>query len=292
MEAVTFPMLGEWFSFSGEPYFEIFGFKLFWYGAIIACGFLLAVLYCGKRAPEFGISADDFSSMLIVAVPLAVVVARLYYVVFEFNLYRDDLLQIFNIRNGGLAIYGGIIGGALGAIVVCQRKKISKGAMLDVGGLGLLIGQTAGRWGNFVNREAYGGITDVFCRMGLTNPVTGETVYVHPTFLYESLWNMLGLVLLHIFSKKGKRKYDGQLFTMYVGWYGLGRVFIEGMRTDSLYLFGTDIRISQLLAGASFLTAMILLLVNSRKNKNKPKELWVNRESADNVTNGQESPIK
>lgn len=280
METITFPMLGNWFTFSAQPYYEIFGIKFYWYGAIIAVGFLLAALYCIKRAPQFGLTSDNLIDMLIIAVPLAIVCARLYYVIFDFDLYRDDLWQIFNIRNGGLAIYGGVIGGALGAIIVCKVKKIPRGAMLDIGGLGLLIGQTAGRWGNFVNREAYGGVTDIFCRMGLTDPGTGVTVYVHPTFLYESVWNLLGLALLHIFSKKGKRRYDGQLFIMYIGWYGLGRMFIEGLRTDSLYLFDTGIRVSQLLAGASLLVALILLFVNRVFISHEPQDIWVNRKAA------------
>lgn len=274
METITFPMLGEWFSVAAKPYYELFGIRFYWYGAIIAVGFLLAVLYCAKRAPQFGVSVDELFDMLIIAVPLAIVCARIYYVVFNFDLYRDDLLQVFNIRNGGLAIYGGIIGGAIGAFFVCRRKRIPPGAMLDIGGLGLLIGQTAGRWGNFINREAYGGVTDVFCRMGLTDPVTGSTVYVHPTFLYESLWNMLGLILLHYISKKGKRRYDGQLFIMYVAWYGLGRMFIEGLRTDSLYLFSTGIRVSQLLAGISVIAAVTLLIVNRYVWKHEPDKLW------------------
>jgi len=277
METVTFPMLGDWFAFNGEPYFTLFGLKLYWYGAIIAIGFFLAVLYCTKRAPQFGLTADNFIDMLIVAVPIAIVVARLYYVVFNFSLYQDDLLSIFNTRNGGLAIYGGVIGGVLGAVIVCRYKKLSLGAMLDIGGLGLLIGQTAGRWGNFVNREAYGGVTDIFCRMGLTSPLTGGIIYVHPTFLYESLWNLIGLIILHIFSKKGKRRYDGQLFIMYAGWYGLGRMFIEGMRTDSLYLFGTGIRVSQLLAAISVVAAAALLIINKTVIKHSPEDLLVNK---------------
>ena len=277
METVTFPMLGDWFAFNGEPYFTLFGLKLYWYGAIIAIGFFLAILYCTKRAPQFGLTADNFIDMLLLAVPLAIVVARLYYVVFNFSLYQDDLLSIFNTRNGGLAIYGGVIGGFIGAVIVCRYKKLSLGAMTDLGGLGLLIGQTAGRWGNFVNREAYGGVTDIFCRMGLANPITGETVYVHPTFLYESLWNLTGLIILHIFSKKGKRHYDGQLFIMYAGWYGLGRMFIEGMRTDSLYLFGTGIRVSQLLAAVSVIAAAALLIINKTVIHHNPEDLLVNK---------------
>lgn len=271
METITFPMLGDWFAFTGERYIEwvynLTGFKLYWYGTIIAVGFLLAVLYAVKRAPDFGLTADQIFDMLIIAVPLAIIGARLYYVIFYFDLYRDDLWGILRFRDGGLAIYGGIIGAVIGAYIVCRRKKISFGAMLDVGGLGLLIGQLAGRWGNFVNREAYGSETDVFCRMGLTDTVTGVTTYVHPTFLYESLWNLLGLLILHIYSKKSKNRYDGQLFTMYIGWYGLGRMFIEGLRTDSLYLFGTGIRVSQLLAGLSVAAVLLLLAFNRSRHK-------------------------
>ncbi|MEG0036405.1 MAG: prolipoprotein diacylglyceryl transferase, partial [Oscillospiraceae bacterium] len=143
---------------------------------------------------------------------------------------------------------------------------------LDLGGFALLIGQAVGRWGNFINREAFGRETEIFCRMGLTD-AAGNTIFVHPTFLYESLWNLLGLLLLHIFSKLGKRRYDGQLFAMYIAWYGIGRLFIEGLRTDSLYLFNTGIRVSQLLAGITVLGAIAFLAINGSRPHDSSKML-------------------
>lgn len=273
--AISFPMFGEGFVIDPPSSFTVFGFEFYIYGAVIALGFVLAIWYCGKRSRQFGISQDNLLDLLIFALPIGIIGARLYYVIFNFDLYRGNLLSVFNIRNGGLAIYGGIIAGALTAFVFCRLKKIPAGAVLDLGAFGLLIGQTLGRWGNFFNREAFGGETDVFCRMGLTLPGS-ETVYVHPTFLYESVWNLAGFLFLHFFSKSGKRKYDGQIFILYAGWYGLGRVFIEGLRTDSLYLFGTGMRVSQLVAGLSVLVAAAILFVNARE-KHDPGKLWVNR---------------
>ncbi len=276
---ITFPMLGDWFSFSGSNSFTIFGWTFYWYGVIIAVGFVLAVLYCCRRAKDFGIKVDDILDMLLLAVPLGIIGARAYYVIFNFSLYEDNWLDIFNIRKGGLAIYGGVIGAAIAVLIICRVKKISTGAMLDTGCFGLLIGQAVGRWGNFINREAYGSTTDVFCRMGLTT-ADGVTIYVHPTFLYESLWNVVGFILLHIYSKKGKRMFDGQLFLMYVGWYGLGRFFIEGLRVDSLYLFGTSLRVSQLLAALSVLAVVIILFIEKVFVYHDPAKLWVNRQAA------------
>ena len=160
-------------------------------------------------------------------------------------------------------------------LAVCRHKRLPPLALLDLASFGFLIGQCVGRWGNFMNREAYGAETDVFCRMGLT--LNGQTIYVHPTFLYESLWNLLGFGLLHIFSKKCVRRFDGQYFLLYVAWYGLGRTWIEGLRTDSLYLGGTGIRVSQLLAGLSCLAAVTLLAVILLRLRGKPARLWVDR---------------
>lgn len=273
--SISFPMFGENFVINPPDHFTVFGHPFYYYGIVIALGFLLAAAYCMKRRTQFGISSENFLDLLILALPLGIVGARLYYVIFNFSLYSGNFTSVFKIWEGGLAIYGGIIAAAITTLVFCRVKKISAGAILDLASFGLLIGQAVGRWGNFFNREAFGSETDVFCRMGLTLPGS-ETIYVHPTFLYESLWNALGLLLLHIFSKAGRRKYDGQLFIMYVGWYGLGRVFIEGLRTDSLYLFSSGIRVSQLVAGLSVLAAAAILFVNNRE-KHDPDRLWVNR---------------
>ncbi|MCL1828039.1 MAG: prolipoprotein diacylglyceryl transferase [Oscillospiraceae bacterium] len=275
---ISFPMFGEGFIINPPDQFSLFGLSFYFYGVIIALGFLLAVLYAMKRGNSFGITQDNVLDVLIFALPAGIVGARLYYVVFNFAMYKNDFAGVFRLWEGGLAVYGGIAAGALTAAAVCKIKKIHAGAFLDITAFGFLIGQSVGRWGNFFNREAFGSVTDLFCRMGLAVPGT-EPVYVHPTFLYESLWNALGLLLLHLFSKSGRRQYDGQIFIMYVAWYGLGRVFIEGLRADSLYLFGSGIRVSQLLAGLSLLAALGALFINGRE-KHDPQNLFVNKKDA------------
>ncbi len=289
---ISFPMFGEGFSITAPGSYSIFGFTLYWYGTIIAIGFLLAVIYVTKRSKQFGLTQDNIIDMLICAVPSAVIGARLYYVVFNFSLYKDNFWDVFKIRDGGLAIYGAIIFALLAVIIYCKVKKMPVGPFFDIGALGLLIGQAAGRWGNFMNREAFGRETTVFCRMGLTDS-SGNTIFVHPTFLYESLWNLLGLLLLHIFSKSGKRRYDGQIFAMYVAWYGFGRMLIEGLRTDSLYLFSTGLRVSQVLAALSVIVAVVYLAVNGSLPHDK-SNLFVNivASSAENIDNGKTDETK
>lgn len=266
---ISFPLFGEGFSLNPASTFSLFGtsFRISWYGVIIAAGFLLAALYILRRSGEFGLTHDNIYDMMIFAVIFGILGARLYYVLFNWSVYfgpnRTD--SILNTRGGGLAIYGGVIGGALAVFIYCKIKKRPWRAMFDLGGLALLIGQTAGRWGNFLNREAYGRETGVPWRMGLTT--AAGTVYVHPTFLYESLWNAAGFLLLHFYSKR-RRRYDGEIFLMYVAWYGLGRFFIEGLRTDSLIFWSGGLRVSQVLAGASFLAAAALLILLRRKYPN------------------------
>jgi len=270
---ISFPELGLSFNPSRVA-FSIGSKAIYWYGIIIAVGFLLAVIYAIKRSEQFGLTQDNIIDMLICAVPSAVVCARLYYCIFRWDLYRDNPISMLYVWEGGLAIYGGVIGAVLAVVIFTKVTKIRTAAMLDVGGLGLMIGQSIGRWGNFINREAHGGLTDSFLRMGLTDGA-GATVYVHPTFLYESLWNILGFVILHFYSKR--RRYDGQIFVMYLGWYGLGRMFIEGLRTDSLYLGSTNLRVSQLLAGLCVVFAVFFLFYNKVFREHEPKELYVNR---------------
>lgn len=273
---ISFPGLGLSFNPSRVA-FSIGSKDFYWYGIIIAAGFLLAVAYALRRSKQFGLTQDNIIDMLICAVPSAIVFARAYYCLFEWKLYRDDPIRVLYIWEGGLAIYGGVIGAVLAVVIFTKVKKLKTSAMLDIGGLGLLIGQSVGRWGNFINREAHGGVTDSFLRMGLTD-VAGTTVYVHPTFLYESLWNALGLLILHFVSKR--RKYDGQIFVMYLGWYGLGRVFIEGLRTDSLYLAGTNLRVSQLLAGLCVIFAVVFLFYQKVFREHDPEQLYVNTVAA------------
>ena len=205
---------------------------------------------------------------VLCGVPAGIIGARLYYVIFNFSLYKNDFWGIFKIWEGGLAIYGGVIGAVIAVAIYAHIKKLPLGAFLDLAAFGLLIGQTVGRWGNFINREVYGIETDIFCRMGLTD-AAGNTIYVHPTFLYESIWNLLGLVLLHIYSKRVKNRYDGQIFAMYLAWYGLGRAFIEGIRSDTLFLFNTGMRVSQVFAALTCIVSLIYLAINGSL-KHKP----------------------
>lgn len=272
---ISFPMFGD-FSVNPPSSFNLFGRPIYFYAVIIACGMVLAALYCAKRAPQFGLTEDNLYDFIIWAIPLCVIGARLYYVAFKWDYYAENFGEIVAIWNGGLAIYGGVLTGIIVALVWCKVKKIPFFALADLASLGLLIGQAVGRWGNFMNREAFGAETDAFCRMGLTYPGM-ETVYVHPTFLYESLWNLIGLVVLHIWTKKGRRKYDGQVFWLYIFWYGLGRAWVEGLRTDSLYVGQTDIRVSQLLAAISAAAALAVLIVKAIK-KPDPAKMFVNRQ--------------
>ena len=259
-DAISFPGLGiQEINPPRTLPFSIFGKEIYFYGLIIALGFLLAILYARKRAKEFGTDFDRVTDAILFAVPMAIICARIYYVIFQWEAYKDDPIRVFYIWEGGIAIYGGVIGAILGLLLFAKVKKQKLPPYLDIMALGLLIGQCIGRWGNFFNREAYGAeiFNDFFLRMGLTDRF-GVLRYWHPTFLYESVWNLIGFVLLHFLSKK--RKYDGQTFLQYLAWYGLGRFWIEGLRTDSLYLFGTGIRVSQLLAGLSFLVSVGVML--------------------------------
>ena len=287
---ISFPILGEKFILDFKPYFVLFGWKFYWYGIIIALGFLLAVIYAFKRAKQFGLNDDNIVDLLIYAVPIGVVGARLYYVVFYDWSFKgslwENIVRIVNIREGGLAIYGGVIFAFIGALIFSRVKKVKLGAVADISGLGLLIGQAVGRWGNFVNREAFGYKTSVPWKMGLTNQY--GTFYYHPAFLYESLWNVLGFILLHFYSKR--RKFDGEVFIMYLGWYGLGRLYIEGLRQDSLFLFGTQLRVSQLVALICVIGSLALLLYNRIGKNHEPDELYVNRHLASRVEDSETLP--
>ena len=244
------------------------------YGIIIACGLMLAVVYGLRRAKTFGLRQDDILDGVLWVTPFAIICARAYYCIFEWDVYRSNPISVFYIWKGGLAIYGGVLGAALGVIVFTKIKRIKLSAVLDIVSLGFLIGQSIGRWGNFFNREAFGAATESFFRMGLFNTSTGATEYYHPTFLYESLWNAVGFALLHFLSKR--RRYDGQIALGYVAWYGLGRAFIEGLRMDSLYL--GPFRISQVLAAASCVAAVTVLVVMAFR-KPDPAKLYVNQQT-------------
>ena len=284
MGTVSFPGLGLEFELTREA-FRVPGidWPVYWYGIIIAAGFLLAVLYCSRRAHEFGIKPDDIIDMLFFAVPLAILGARLYYILFYLDRYRTadgglDFGAMVRIWDGGLAIYGGVIAAALTLLVFCKVRKIKFLAFADLGVFGLLIGQLVGRWGNFVNIECYGGPTDLPWRMGIYERVGDAVQYVevHPTFLYESLWNLLGLLVLWWVSKRW-RKFDGQMFLSYFAWYGVGRAFIEGMRTDSLYFFNTPIRVSQMVGILTAAVAIVLLIVELGFRRHGLDALYVNQ---------------
>lgn len=274
---ISFPMFGS-FEIDPPSYITVFGHNIYFYGILIAAGFLLAMLYCTRNSKRFGIKEDDLYDVFLWLIPFAIIGARLYFVLFKLDYYLANPADIFALREGGLAIYGGVIAGFLVIALVCRKKKIPLGAMLDLIVFGLLIGQILGRWGNFMNREAFGAETTVFCRMGLTAP-NGTTIYVHPTFLYESLWNLACLLFLMVFVKKGKRRYDGQCVLIYFFWYGIGRTWIEGLRTDSLYIGTTGIRVSQALSIVLAVAALTALVIQSRR-EHPADALYVNRVKA------------
>lgn len=268
--SISFPSFG--IEFNPPRLFEIGPLDVRLYALCICVGLVLAVVYGCRRSKQFGLKQDDILDGVLYVTPFAVLCARLYYCAFSWEDYAGDLLSILYIWEGGLAIYGGVLGAILGVAVYCKCRKIPVTTVLDIVALGFLIGQACGRWGNFFNREAFGAPTESFFRMGLFNARTGAWEFYHPTFLYESVWNLAGFVLLHFLSKR--RRYDGQVALGYAAWYGLGRAFIEGLRMDSLYLGA--FRVSQLLAAVSFLLAAAVLVWNFIR-KPDPARLYVNR---------------
>ncbi len=274
--SISFPMLGD-FSINPPAAFQVGPLTIHWYGVIIATGFLLAVIYCARRSREFGMTPDNVYDVIILGVPLAVICARIYFCVFHWDLFQDDPVSVLYVWQGGIGMYGVIFGAVLATVIYCKRKKLSILAFLDMACFGFIIGQFIGRWGNFMNREAFGYETDIFCRMGLTQ--NGVTYYVHPTFLYESLWNFAGFLLMHFWSKK-HRRYDGQAFLVYLAWYGFGRMLVEGLRTDSLYLFDTGIRVSQLVSLILLIASLAIQLYNRFKRRPDPANMFVNRQKA------------
>lgn len=265
-----------WFSLDiNAVAFSIGQFEVRWYGILIGLGLLLALLYAFRNAKRFGIDGDRMTDVVFLSVIIGIIGARAYYVIFNFSEYAGrpfwDMLKIYE---GGLGIYGGIIAGMLSGYFLCKWRKVHPLAMLDLASLGFLIGQGIGRWGNFVNQEAFGSNTNLpwgmysqatynyLSSVKSTLAAQGVTVDpsmpVHPCFLYESIWCLLGFLLLHIFSKKWK-KYDGQIFLLYMLWYGVGRFWIEELRTDSLMM--GPYRISRFLAGIFVLASIVLLIV-------------------------------
>ena len=264
------------------------GKGVYWYGIIIAIGLLMALLFCMKQRKKYGISEDDLLDGLLWGIPFGIIGARLYYVIFYLDLYRNsdgtiNWREVIAIWDGGLAIYGGVIATVIVALLLSRRRKFKIGAMLDLVVMGLLIGQIFGRWGNFMNREAFGAETTLPWRMQLTT-TAGTLIEVHPTFLYESLWNLIGLLLI-IFVVSKARRFDGENTLFYFLWYGIGRFWIEGLRTDSLYLFnwtiaGQPIRVSQALSLVMVLVSAFMLLYHIKIKPHTPEELYVNQVAA------------
>lgn len=269
MHQVSFPKLGIEFRIN-EVAFSIGNFEIRWYAIIIAAGFLLAFLYASKRAKQFDVNEDGLFDCAIVGFFSAIIGARLYYVLFSWADYKDNLISVLYIHEGGLAIYGGIIGALIGGLITAKIRKVNIPGLLDLTALGFLLGQGMGRWGNFMNQEAFGTPTDLPWGM-LSDTTGGQTV--HPCFLYESLWCLLGFLLLHIYSKKF-RHYKGEIGVLYLVWYGAERMLVEGLRTDSLYLpfkvFGYAPRVSQLLSLGLVIAGIILLIIfRNRRESNE-----------------------
>lgn len=258
---ISFPGLGIGEFKINSVALKIGSFEIVWYGVIITLGIVAAVCYVLWRARQEKVSSDDVLDLAIYVVLFGLIGARLYYVLTSLSSYigdtlGDTILNIIAIWKGGLAIYGGIIGGSIAAAVFIKIKKLKLLRIFDMLGPATMLGQIIGRWGNFMNAEAYGEETALAWRMGIRNKYNPETIYVHPTFLYESLWNLLGFIIINLVYKK--KKYDGQITLMYITWYGLGRMFIEGLRVDSLYV--GSMRISQFVAFVSFVVGAALLI--------------------------------
>ena len=298
MTYVSFPGLGI------EPFhmdriaFSLFGIDVNWYGLIITCGMILAVLYALWHAKHEGVKSDHIIDLALALIFCGVIGARLYYVIMEFDQYLvsggtflqnlgGTLYNCIAIWNGGLAIYGGIIAGFLAALVAARVKRIPFPVIADIAGPAVMVGQIIGRWGNFVNVEAYGAETSLPWRMGVLYSFNDgvsfvSEKFVHPTFIYESLWNLLGLILITYFYKK--KKFHGQMFLSYMTWYGFGRMLIEGLRADSLYV--GSIRISQLVGFVTFVVGAVLIIVNLRRVKrNVPADKLEEEEKTSEVEN-------
>ena len=279
---ISFPNLGITLPYVPKS-FTIFGIEIALYGLIITLGMLLAVALSARLADREELKGEEVWNASLWCIVLSIVGARIYYVVFSWDAYRGDLLQIFNLRAGGLAFYGGLIAAAATLLFYVKKKQLSFPRYADVMVHGILLGQSIGRWGNFTNREAFGGYTEGLFAMRLPlsmvrgSDITQEIalhvesgmnyIQVHPTFLYESAWNLCLLLLLLWYSKKKLSRFAGERMLMYLGGYGLGRFLIEGLRTDQLRFPGTEIAVSQVLGGALFVCATVLILYLRNKRK-------------------------
>ena len=257
MNNISFPKLN--IKFDVNPIAIDFPFLggIYWYGIIIALGILLGFLYSSALAKKEGEKSDTVTDILLYSIPVSVICARIYYVAFSWESYKNNLSSIYKIWEGGIAIYGAVIGAVLTAFIYCRVKKLNILKIFDICCLGLMIGQLVGRWGNFVNCEAYGGPCSALWGMSINGGAP-----VHPTFLYESLWNLIGLIILSVLHKK--RPFYGFTFFNYLSWYGVGRFFIEGLRTDSLYIGA--MRISQIVAIGCVIGGIYALSYLSEKN--------------------------
>ena len=279
---INFPHLGIYLEHVGKN-ISIGGFTIAYYGIVIGIGIIGGLMLAQWQARRTGQDPEMYLDLAMIAVVLSIIGARVYYVVFAWDMYKDDLLSIFNIRNGGLAIYGGVLTAIATVFVFAKVKKQPFGLLTDTAGLGLILGQVVGRWGNFFNREAFGGYTDNLLAMQL--PVSAvrrsdisadlaahimnvggiDYIQVHPTFLYESLWNLCVLLFLIWYSPK--KKFHGEVFCLYLLLYGIGRFWIEGLRTDQLIFFGTGFAVSQMLAVAMVIVSLGIILVGRKHRK-------------------------
>ena len=285
---ISFPgLFGDW-EFNPDPIAIHIGHGIYWYGIILACAMLAGLFLCMKQAKRFGLTEDNVLDLVLWAVPCCILGSRIYYVIFYLDLYRNadgglDWGRIIAIWDGGLAIYGTVVAGVIVVLIFTRVKKLRFAAMTDLAVMGLLLGQIIGRWANFINREAFGGLTDLPWRMRLWVSAS-QYIEVHPTFLYESLWNLVGLLLMLFVVTKGRR-FDGENTWFYFLWYGLGRAWIEGLRTDSLYLFdwtfmGQPIRVSQALSLVMVVVAAFMLFYNIKIKKRTADGLLVNQMAA------------
>lgn len=285
---IAFPHLGIYLE-NVPKNFTVFGFTVAFYGVIIGLGIMAGILMAAHMAKVTGQDPDTYWDLAIWAIIFSVIGARLFYVAFRWDSFKDDLLSIFNTRGGGMAIYGGIIAAFLTLYVYSRMKKKNFFQLGDTGVYGLILGQIIGRWGNFMNREVFGEYTDSLLAMRLpvaavrsgdiseniASHITEDINYiqVHPTFLYESLWNVMILVFMLVYRKY--QKFHGEICLIYLGGYGLGRFFIEGIRTDQLWLPGTHIAVAQILAGLCFLGAVaadIIVRICLKRKEKAPAE--------------------
>ena len=279
MPEIWFPNLGIKIKELNNVAFTVFGLNVYWYGVIIGLGIIISLVLAVKEAKRTGQNPDNYMDFTMIAIVICVICARLYYVIFSWDYYSQHLNEIFATRNGGLAIYGGIIGGIATAIVYTKVKKLNFWLFADTTAPSLLLGQIIGRWGNFFNREAFGGYTDGLFAMrymkeqvshipqsvldNIINVNGVQYIQVQPTFLYESLWNLVVFVILMILKRR--KKFDGEIFGLYLLGYGLGRVWIEGLRTDQLILGNTGIPVSQLLSAIIIIISIVILYIRYKK---------------------------